>query len=68
MTASPKGGSKVFELLEGGTATAEGRKEKAQCLCDAGVVSFTYRICISSEALRRRVVQREFFPRSSQSE
>lgn len=29
-----KGESKVFELLEGGTATAEARKEKAQCLCD----------------------------------
>ena len=26
--------SKVFELSEGGAATAEGRKEKAQCLCD----------------------------------
>ena len=36
MTASPRWGSKVFELLEGGAAAAEGRKEKAQCLCDRG--------------------------------
>jgi hypothetical protein len=34
MTASPEWGSKVFELSEGGAATAEARKEKAQCLCD----------------------------------
>ena len=39
MTASLEKGSKVFELLEGGTAAAEGRKEKAQCLCEGPRVS-----------------------------
>ncbi len=34
MTASPRRGSKVFELSEGGAANSEARKEKAQCLCD----------------------------------
>ena len=33
-------GSKVFELLEGGAAAAEGRKEKAQCLCEMRGVKF----------------------------
>ena len=61
-------GSKVFELLEGGNRDS-GRPEKESSVSlRRGYGSFTYRICISSEVLRRRVVQRGFFPRSLQSE
>jgi hypothetical protein len=36
MITSLKRASKVFEVLEGGGAQSESRKEKAQCLCEMG--------------------------------
>ena len=60
MTASPQRGSKVFELLEGGAAAAEGRKEKAQCLCERARMALYIVVAATAATNVRRF---DFYPR-----